>query len=99
MQDSSPLADDRRHKLASQRILVSRAAVGRALIVLASLAGALILLIQILHTTGTITAGFADWRPVLYAYLVWTIAFAIGPVMVRGERGLPGAFFPSVGRV
>jgi multiple sugar transport system permease protein len=97
MQDSSPLTDDRHHKLASQRILVSRAAVGRALIVLASLAGALVLLIQILHTTGTITAGFADWRPVLYAYLVWTVAFAIGQVMARGQRGLRALFLlPAV---
>src|SRR3977135_1332852 len=102
MQDSSPLADDRDHKLASQRILVSRTARGRALIwsarlVLASLVGALILLVQILHTTGTIAAGFADWRPVLYAYLVWTVAFAVGQVMARGQRGLRALFLlPAV---
>src|SRR5258707_12098648 len=92
MEDSSPVADDRHHKLASQRILVSRTAVGRALIVLASLGGALILLVQILHTTGTIAAGFADWRPVLYAYLVWTVAFAVGQVMARGQRGSRALF-------
>jgi len=97
MQDSSPLADDRHHKLTSQRSPFGRVAVGRALIVLASLVGALILLIQILNTTGAIAVGFADWRPVLYAYLVWTVAFAVGQVMARGELGLRALFLlPAV---
>ena len=92
MQDSSPLADDRHHKLASQRVLFSRKAAGRALVVLVSLGFALLLLIQILHATGAITAGFADWRPILYAYLLWATVFGVGQVVVRGERGLEAAF-------
>ena len=55
------------------------------------------LLVQILHATGTITAGFADWRPVLYAYLLWAVALGVGQVMVRGERGLRALFLlPAV---
>jgi len=97
MQNSSPVADEGHRKLASQRLLVSRKNAGRALIVLTSLAFLLLLLIQILHTTGTINAGFADWRPILYAYLVWAIAFGIGQVVVRGERGLRALFLlPAV---
>ncbi|HEY4836534.1 MAG TPA: sugar ABC transporter permease, partial [Bradyrhizobium sp.] len=92
MQNSSPLAGEPHHKLASRRLPVSRNNAGRALLVLASLAFLLLLLIQILHATGAINAGFADWRPILYAYLVWAIAFGVGQVVVRGERGLRALF-------
>jgi multiple sugar transport system permease protein len=97
MQDSSPVADDRHHKLASQRVLCRRKTAGRALIILVSLGFALVLLIQILHATGTIAAGFANWRPVLYAYLVWAVAFGFAQVVIRGERGLRALFLlPAV---
>src|SRR5258707_8564310 len=97
MQNSSPVADDAHHKLKSQRTLVSRKNAGRALIVLPPLAFLLLLLIQILHTTGAITAGFADWRPILYAYFLLAIAFCVGQVVVRGERGLRALFLlPAV---
>ncbi len=97
MQDSSPLADDRHHKLASQRVLFSRKTAGRALVVLVSLGFALLLLIQILHATGAIAAGFSDWRPVLYAYLVWAVAFGVGQIVIRGERGSRALFLlPAV---
>src|SRR5713101_8253792 len=78
MQNSSPVADDRHHTLAS-------------------LGSLLVLLIQILHATGAITAGFADWRPILYAYLLWAIVFGVGQVVIRGERGLRTLFLlPAV---
>jgi multiple sugar transport system permease protein len=92
MQDTSTLADDRHRKPASQRIPDSRKSAGRALVVVASLGLLFVLLIQILHTTGAIAAGFGDWRPVLYAYLLWAIAFGAGQVMIRGERGLRALF-------
>ncbi|MGA2289159.1 MAG: sugar ABC transporter permease, partial [Bradyrhizobium sp.] len=88
MQNSSPVADQRRHKLKSQRPLASRNNAGRALVALASLGSLLVLLIQILHATGAIHAGFADWRPILYAYLLWATVFGVGQVVIRGERGL-----------
>ena len=97
MQDTSTLADDRHRKPASQRIPDSRKSAGRALVVVASLGLLFVLLIQILHTTGAIAAGFGDWRPVLYAYLLWAIAFGAGQVMIRGERGLRALFLlPAV---
>src|SRR3984893_13832632 len=97
MQNSSPVGGEPHHKLASRRLALSRNNAGRALLVLASLAFLLLLLIQILHATGAINAGFADWRPILYAYLVWAIAFGVGQVVVRGERGLRALFLlPAV---
>ncbi len=97
MQNSAPVTDDRHDKVASHRILVSRKNAGRVLVVLASLGSLLVLLIQILHAAGAITAGFADWRPVLYVYLLWAATLGVGQVMVRGERGLRALFLlPAV---
>jgi multiple sugar transport system permease protein len=97
MQNSSPVADERHDRVASHRILFSRKNAGRAFIVLASLGLLLVLLIQILHATGAIAAGFADWRPILYAYLLWATAFGLGQVVARGERGLRALFLlPAV---
>jgi multiple sugar transport system permease protein len=97
IQNSSPAAEDRHDRVASHRILVGRKNAGRTLIVLASLGLLLVLLIQILHSTGAIAAGFADWRPILYAYLLWATAFGVGQVVARGERGLRALFLlPAV---
>ena len=97
MQKSSLVAEGRHHELASRRALVGHKKLGRALVALASLGFLLVLLIQILHATGTIAAGFADWRPILYAYLLWSIALGVGQVMVRGQRGQRALFLlPAV---
>jgi multiple sugar transport system permease protein len=97
MQKSLPVAHERHDGFASQRSRAGRKNAGRALIAAASLGSLLVLLIQILHATGTIKAGFTDWRPVLYAYLLWSIALGIGEVMIRGQRGLRALFLlPAV---
>src|SRR5690242_16500251 len=97
MQDSSALAAGRQDKVASQRISSTRNYLGRGFLVLATLVLAAVLLVQILHADGKIDAGFADWRPVLYAYLFWAIALGVGQVMTRGERGLRALFvLPAV---
>jgi multiple sugar transport system permease protein len=97
MQKSAAVADDGHYKPAPRRNLARRKLAGRALIAIASLGGLLVLLLQILHTTGTIGAGFTNWRPILYAYLVWSIALGVGQVMIHGERGQRALFLlPAV---
>jgi multiple sugar transport system permease protein len=97
MQNSSSVADDRHHKPASPRVPGSRKKAGRVVVVLASLVFLLVLLAQVLHATGAITAGFADWRPILAAYTLWAIALGVGQVAIRGERGLRALFLlPAV---
>jgi multiple sugar transport system permease protein len=97
MQNSSLLTDEGHDKVISSRLPVSRKNAGRALLAVVSVAALLVLVVQILHTTGTITAGFSDWRPVLYAYLLWAVVLGISQVMVRGERGLRALFLlPAV---
>src|SRR5579859_3066467 len=97
MQDSSPVAAGRRDKVASQRIATTRRTVGLGFVILASLVLLVVLLVQILHASGMLRTGFEDWRPVLYAYLLWSIALGVEQVMVRGQRGLRALFLlPAV---
>lgn len=94
MQKSLP-ADGPQQQRVSRRISQARA--GRVLVAATSLLFALVLLVQVLHTTGTTAAGFSDWRPILYVYLLWGIAFAIAQVLIRGEHGLRALFLlPAV---
>src|SRR5439155_2576712 len=97
MQNSSPVADDRHHKPAAPRVAGRRKNAGRAVVILASVAFLATLLIQILHATGAMAAGFSDWRPILAAYLLWAMALGVGQVAIRGERGLRALFLlPAV---
>ena len=97
MQYSSSVADARHHKPAAPRVAGSRKNVGRAVVILASLAFLALLLIQIQYAAGATTSGFADWRPILAAYLFWAIAIGVGQVVIRGERGLRALFLlPAV---
>ena len=97
MQNSLSLADERHDKAASRRVKAGYRNAGQALVAAASLILLCVLLVQILHVTGTTAWGFENWRPILYAYLAWAIAFGIRQVVVRGERGLRALFLlPAV---
>src|SRR5215475_3057443 len=91
MVEPLPLAD-RRFRAAARQSTTARQSAGRFLIALASLGLAAILLIQILYTIDTISFGFENWRPVLYAFLLWSVALGAGQVLVRGERGRRALF-------
>jgi multiple sugar transport system permease protein len=91
MVESLPLAD-RRSRAASRQRPAARQSAGRALIALASLGLATILLLQILYAIDAISFGFENWRPVLYAFLLWSVALGAGQVLVRGERGRRALF-------
>ena len=85
-------------KVASRPHLASRQDAGRAIRRpgLARLLAAIVL-VQILYATGAIDVGFANWRPVLYAYLLWAVALGVGQVLIRGERGQRALFLlPAV---
>ena len=54
-------------------------------------------LMQALHASGRGVPGFATWRPVLYAYLLWGLALGAAQVLRRGERGKRALFLlPAV---
>ena len=56
-------------------------------------------LAQFLQMEGQSDFGFTNWRPTLYAYVLWAIALCWGQVLTRGEQGkrvlfvLPAALF------
>ena len=60
---------------------------------------ALVAVLQLLDANGTLAIGFGNWRPLLYAYLVWGVALGARQVLIHGERGwralfvLPAALF------
>ena len=87
MHTSTPITGDPSIEVVADRIPASRQNLGRGLIVLASLGLAIVLLIQILYAAEAIAVGFENWRPALYAFLLWSIALGIGQVLIRGEKG------------
>ncbi len=65
---------------------------GRALIWAASIALVAVILWQALYASGAVDIGFATWQPILYAYLLWSIALGASQVMIRGEMGVRALF-------
>jgi multiple sugar transport system permease protein len=97
MQTSTPLAGDPQIEVVSSQVTESRKALGRGLIILASLGLAMVLIVQILYATEAISVGFENWRPALYAFLLWSVALGVGQVLIRGERGHRALFLlPAV---
>ncbi len=60
---------------------------------------ALVALLQVLDATGFLALSLRNWRPLLYAYLLWGVALGARQVLLHGERGwralfvLPAALF------
>lgn len=69
-----------------------RIAAGKALIWAASLLFVGLLVVQSLYASGATGFGFANWRPILYAYGLWGVALGVGQVMARGEAGMRALF-------
>ena len=84
---SSPLAGERQLPMTARRASPGRRNAGRWLIVVSSCAFGFVVLAQALRGAGIIEFGFDDWRPTLYAYVLWGIALGAGLVMIKGERG------------
>ena len=78
---------DRLHTQTSDELSPGRVRAGRILIWLASAVLVLTFVLQALHASGAAVPGFVTWRPVLYAYLLWSVALGVGQVLIRGERG------------
>ena len=76
-----------------------RRSIGQAIIVGVNVVLAAALIYQIGHVEDYWDSGFDNWRPVLYAYVIWAVGLCFGVVLVKGERGrramflLPALFF------
>jgi multiple sugar transport system permease protein len=99
MAQSTTLAGGRGAAARAAAVPPGRRGAGRALVWLGSLGFLAVLLQQALHDAGLLTFGFETWRPVAYAYMLWSVAVGVGLVLIRGERGhhalflLPAVFF------
>ena len=70
---------------------------GRLLLNGATAAFAALVLLQSLHSAGLLSFGFANWRPVLYGYVLWSIAIGVSQVLKNREAGLRALFLlPAV---
>ncbi|MGH6893735.1 MAG: carbohydrate ABC transporter permease, partial [Dongiaceae bacterium] len=75
----------------------ARVANGKRLIIVASVAFAVIVLLQVLADLEVLPWGFENWRPLLYAYVLWGIALCVGQVWMRGAAGAKAVFvLPAV---
>jgi multiple sugar transport system permease protein len=80
------------------KIAISRrATAGRIVIAAASLGLAAVILFQLLYALDLTASGFANWRPSLYAFLLWGAAMGWAQVLIRGEAGHRALFvLPAV---
>jgi multiple sugar transport system permease protein len=92
MQSSSPATGAHDYPVASTSWWAGRRALGQSLLLLGSIALAVAFLVQALYSAGVISAGFANWRPVLYTYLLWAVALGAAQVLIRGEAGHRAVF-------
>ena len=75
----------------------SRKRLGLLLLAAASLVLATTFVVPALFVSGVTTIGFANWRPLVYAYVIWGIALAVAQVLRRGEDGYKALFvLPAV---
>ncbi len=87
------------HVVTADNISVRRQTFGKAVIWGSAAIMVLVALVQTLDQTGTLSIGFASWRPTLYAFLLWATCLCWGQVLLHGERGkrslfiLPAALF------
>jgi multiple sugar transport system permease protein len=75
----------------------ARKMLGKGMIALASLALLAVLVVQTLDAADVLHLGFENWRPVLFTYVIWSVALGAGQVMIRGEDGERALFvLPAV---
>ncbi len=87
------------HTVTADNISDNRRKLGKAMVWGSALLCLLLALWQFAYTTERIGIGFANWRPVLYAYMLWATALCAAQVIMYGEKGkralfvLPAALF------
>ena len=75
------------HVVTADAITPARRAAGRLLIWGSAVVLVAVAALQFLQSYGYVQIGFADWRPTLYAYVLWGVGLCAGQVVLRGEQG------------
>ena len=87
------------HVVTSNDLPPARVLAGRLLIWGSLALLAVVALLQALQSAGRADFGFANWRPTLYAYLLFSVCLCWAQVLIKGEQGkrilfvLPAALF------
>ncbi|QJF50112.1 carbohydrate ABC transporter permease [Roseobacter ponti] len=87
------------HTVTADNISEARQRTGRWMVRASAALVVLLAALQFAHETGRTDIGFATWRPVLYAYMLWATALCAAQVIINGEKGkrtlfvLPAALF------
>ena len=87
------------HVVTNDNISDARRRFGRVIMWGSAALLAAVALAQALDAAGQMDLGFTNWRPTLYAYLLWSAALCWGQVLLYGEQGkrtlfvLPAALF------
>jgi multiple sugar transport system permease protein len=81
-----------KYETAEQSVSVGRAAIGRWLFWAATALLVGLAVVQALSTAGVVPFGFANWQPVMFAYILWGGALVVSQVLSRGEAGKQTAF-------
>lgn len=99
MATASSISAAQAREIRTRNVPAGRKALGRAIMWSAFLLLLALTVAQALDSAGLVKFGFTNWRPVLYAYGIWSVAICVGQVMTRGEKGqqalfvLPAALF------
>ena len=75
------------HIVMPDQISLGRRNFGRFIIWGSAILLILTVLLQSLDQTNFLTFGFENWRPTLYAYLLWAFCLCLGQVILYGEQG------------
>ena len=87
-----PVPVGQHYEVGAADISPQRKTAGRVLVAAATLVLLGTALFQGLFAADVIPLGFDNWRPVLYAYILWSIALCAGQVIIRGEAGQRALF-------
>jgi multiple sugar transport system permease protein len=72
---------------AHEEVLPSRPLFGRWLFRLASTLLIVVAALQLANVLGFVSIGFANWRPTLYAFVIWGVTLGVSQVLEYGEVG------------
>lgn len=75
----------------------ARKQLGRTLIILGSILFVATVILQSLDAAGVLSLGLGNWRPTLYAYLLWAVLLGVGQVLARGQAGWRALFILPAG--
>src|SRR5580700_691678 len=76
-----------RLEAAREDVAPGRLSLGRWVFRLASALLLVVAALELANASGLLSLGFVDWRPTLYAFLVWGVALGIAQILEYGELG------------